>query len=67
VARVTITGPNEVVPVFRVPGSGNDRDTADDPDPADLALVVPDQGKPAVRTMGGAVGPKGVEPSLAGT
>jgi site-specific DNA recombinase len=72
VSHVTIVGPNQVIPMFRVPqrdhshGNDDDSDTGVSGDSV-TPLHARDQGQPLVRTMGVVVGPKGVEPSLAGT
>jgi site-specific DNA recombinase len=55
IARVTITGPNRLVPVFRVPQPDNG--TRDDAQPAGAARDAP------VRTMTNSVGRVGLEPT----
>ncbi|TKG66322.1 recombinase family protein [Prauserella endophytica] len=60
VAKVTITGPDRLIPVFRIPQPRNNDGTA----PALPAETAP---KGVVRTMTKSVGPVGLEPTLART
>ncbi len=59
VARVVITGPDRLVPVFRVPQPGHDEEAAPT-QPAGTAPNTP------VRTPTNVVGPRGIEPRTRG-
>lgn len=60
VAKVTVTGPDRLIPVFRIPQPRYNDGAA----PALPAKTAPNG---VVRTMTESVGPEGVEPSLART
>ena len=59
VARVTINGPNRLIPVFRIPNHGHETGAA----PALPTGTAPDQTVRALTTL---VGPRGIEPRTRG-
>jgi site-specific DNA recombinase len=63
VARIKITGPDRIVPVFRIPGRAHPNQD-NRPQPPDEPNS---QARDAVRAMTNLVGPVGFEPTLPGT